>query len=88
LWLQAVQQIEITALITYVLINQMRLLRVFITGCLLFSYSVGFALWTGKRLSLFLVPGTWPCASKCSGLQRNLQSSYQEIQSTAFLIIC
>lgn len=80
---------EITTLITYVLINQMRLLRGFITDCLLFSYSVGFVLWTGKKkVSLFLLTGTCPRASECSGLQRSLQSSYQEIRSAAFLIIC
>lgn len=49
------QQMEITALITYILINQMRLLRGFVIDHLLFSYSVGFALWTGKKVSLVLV---------------------------------
>lgn len=78
---------EIMALITYVLISQMRLLRVFIIDCLLFCCCIEFALRTGREVPQFLLTGTCACTSKCYGLQRNLWSSYQEMQSITFLVV-
>lgn len=79
---------EITALITYVFISQMRLLRVFIIDHLLFCCSIEFVLGTGKEVPQFLFTGTCACTSKCYELQRKLWSSYQERENTAFLIVC
>lgn len=78
---------EITAFITYLLISQMRLLRVFVIDHLLFCCCIEFALGTEREVPQFIFTGTCACTSKCYGLQRNLWSSYQEIHSIAFLVV-